>query len=390
MIDRVTYVALLLAAALLAACGGDSGEEQTKKPFEALWKLSSTVGYEKSQADILLNGNEGTEWTAQIVEGATWCSFHYQRSESTQTGMLSGPLNVLYVYYAANSGTEQREAKIKITTAGQPEQVLYLTQLAREQQNLPAFGLWPELPSEKADANYQYVTHYAKLNDKTVRNFSLCFDKTKRAALWVAYPIHKSYVGSVGRTDAWAFDPVLSSGWQPDCIARSYRGNYDRGHQIPSGDRQANAELNAQTFYMSNMTPQLDRLNQDMWAKLETGVRQNSCSDTLFVVTGAYFGPNAGTTTDGAGNTVAVPTHYYKVLLRTKTGTTGKAVKNCSDLELKSIGFWVEHRSYGNVAPPRSICTTVADIEAKTKFTFFPQVSDAVKKQSDPSSWGIN
>ena len=53
--------------------------------------------------------------------------------------------------------------------------------------------------------------------------------------------------------------------------------------------------MNAQTFYMSNMTPQLNRLNQDMWAKLETKVRANNCSDTLYVVTGAYFGAGATT-----------------------------------------------------------------------------------------------
>ena len=65
------------------------------------------------------------------------------------------------------------------------------------------------------------------------------------------------------------------------------------------------------------MTPQLNRLNQDMWANLETKVRQNSCSDTLYVVTGAYFG-NSNTTTDGAGKTVALPSTSFKVLLRTR------------------------------------------------------------------------
>ncbi|UVV54330.1 hypothetical protein NXY15_08565 [Bacteroides thetaiotaomicron] len=43
-----------------------------------------------------------------------------------------------------------------------------------------------------------------------------------------------------------------------------------------------------------------------MWAKLETKVRANNCSDTLYVVTGAYFGAGATTTTDGARNTVPV------------------------------------------------------------------------------------
>ena len=47
---------------------------------------------------------------------------------------------------------------------------------------------------------------------------------------------------------------------------------------------------------------------------------------TLYVVTGCYFDGTEGTTTDNGGNPCPVPTHYYKVLLRTKQGTTGQPV----------------------------------------------------------------
>ena len=106
-------------------------------------------------------------------------------------------------------------------------------------------------------------------------------------------------------------------------------------------------------------------------------------------MTGAYFG-NSNTTTDGAGQTVALPSNYFKVLLRTRSGNTGKAIQDCTASELISIGFWVNQENYGNIAPPTSICTTVADIEAKTGFTFFPMVDASVKKQNVPSIWGIN
>jgi len=251
--------------------------------------------------------------------------------------------------------------------------------------------VWPEIPAKKEDGNYIYVSHFAQLNNRNMRNYTLCFDKTKRGAWWVAYPLHDVYIGS-GRPskDPWAFDPKISSLFQADLGRGSYTGSYDRGHQLPSADRLGTDEMNAQTFYMSNMTPQLNRLNQDMWAKLETKVRANNCSDTLYVVTGAYFGAGATTTTDGARNTVPVPTNYFKVLLRTKSGKTGKNIKDCSDSELISIGFWVDHKSYGNIEPPKSICTSVADIEKMTGFTFFPQVSNSVKQQNNPTQWGIN
>jgi len=254
----------------------------------------------------------------------------------------------------------------------------------------PSFSIYTETPLLKQNDDYQYVTHYTSLNNKSVRNYSLCFDTSKKAALWVAYPIHASYFGSFDRTNEWAFDPIIGNYFQANCVSRSYGGPYDRGHQLPSADRLANREMNVQTFYMSNMTPQLDNLNQDMWAELEIKVRTYNCSDTLYVVTGAYFDESStAATTDGSGNPVPLPTHYYKVLLRTISGSTGKSIAQCSANELKSIGFWVEHKSYGNINPPRSICTSVADIEAKTGIKFFPLISESVKQQNNPTQWGL-
>ena len=389
----VNILLLTVLALWVGACSSNDDPDIVKVPNEAYWKTSSTVSAASGSSAIIITGTTGTVWNAEVTEGNTWCSFSNKdfTNSSQKSGEIKEGLNVLYVYYQNNTGSTQRQAKISLRFADEAELTLDLSQLSSGQQNLPSFNTWIELPAEKENANYQYVAHYAKLNNKPVRNYSLCFDKTKQAALWVAYPIHNAYLtGSGSRTDAWAFDPFIPEKFQANCVDRSYKGSYDRGHQLPSADRLATNDLNAQTFYMSNMTPQLNRLNQDMWAKLEAKVRVNKCSDTLYVVTGAYFGSNATTTFDGAGNTVAVPTNYYKVLLRTKTGSTGKAIQDCTDDELISIGFWVEQKSYGNIEPPRSICTTVADIEQKTGFTFFPKVSATVKKQNNPTQWGIN
>lgn len=376
---------------IVACSNDDSNGGGPSQSGEAYWKISSTVKSASGSSAIIITGTPGTIWNAEITEGTTWCSFSSNDQVlSSKSGEVKDGLNVLYVYYNSNTGKEQRTAKISFQFADQEAKVFDLVQLSESQQNLPAFKSWAEVPDFKENANYQYVTHYTFLNNKMIRNYSICFDKTKKAALWVAYPIHTAYLGSVKRTDRWAFDPIISQSYQADCTIRSYGGSYDRGHQLPSADRDATDEMNAQTFYMSNMTPQLNRLNQDMWANLESKVRSNNCSDTLYVVTGAYFGTGAKSTTDGAGNQIPIPTNYFKVLLRTKTGKTGKNIKDCSDSELISIGFWVNHQSYGKVDPPTSICTTVADIESKTGFTFFPQVSSSVKQQNNPAQWGIH
>lgn len=378
-VSKIKFVLFSVLITCFIAC-----DDEITVLNSAYWENSSNVSAAGGTVAIIISGKPGVNWTAQVIDGDGWCSFNnidYQLKAIT--GFITSNDNAIYLHCKRNYASGTRQAKVSLKFDGEDAQILTLTQT-------PSFSLYVETPMQKEDENYQYVTHYTSLNNKTVRNYSICFDITRKAALWVAYPIHASYFGSTNRTDEWGFDPVINDYFQADCVTRSYGGPYDRGHQLPSADRLANREMNVQTFYMSNMTPQLDDLNQKMWANLERKVRSNNCSDTLYVVTGAYFDGNSGsTTTDGSGNTVPLPTHYFKVLLRTVGGSTGKTIAQCSDNELKSIGFWVEHRSYGNIEPPRSICTSVADIEAKTGFEFFPVVSEIVKQQNNPTQWGL-
>lgn len=386
-IKSVFFTVLILCA---FACSNNDDPVSPTEDGEAYWKISSTVKSVSGSSAIILSGKTGTEWHAEVTEGTEWCSFSSKDYNiTTKSGQIADGLNVLYVYYKTNSGKTQRRAQLTLRFAENTQKTFDLVQLAESQENLPAFNSWAELPTKVENTNYQYVTHYGLLNNQTIRNYSICFDKTKKAALWVAYPIHDTYLRkNVERTNRWAFDPIVPQSFQANCVEHSYKGSYDRGHQIASADRVCTDEMNAQTFYMSNMTPQLGSLNQQMWATLEGKVRSYSCSDTLYVVTGAYFGSGATTTTDGVGSSVPVPTNYFKVLLRTKSGSTNKKVQDCSPNELISIGFWVEQKGYGN-SIPESICTTVADIEEKTGFTFFPKVDSSVKQQMDLAQWGI-
>lgn len=381
---KLVLSALILISSYSCSKGGDTPETSSN----VYWKTSSTVGALSGSTAIIIEGTTGAQWKADITAGQDWCSFSSSATLSSKTGVVNSGLTVLYVYYRSNTSAE-RKASISVQVGDGAPKILELNQQNATQQNLPA-TIWAEIPEMTSNSNYQYTTHYVSYNSHSIRNYSLCFDRTKKLALWVAYPIHNAYFGSAGRTDAWAFDPNIPSSNQVNCIFKSYQGNYDRGHQIPSGDRTGSSDMNEQTFYMSNMTPQLDRLNQDMWAKLEEKVRSNKCTDTLFVVTGCYFASGSSESTyDGTGEVAPIPTNYFKVLLRTKSGSTGKAIKNCTDNELISIGFWVEHRSYGNIQPPSAICTSVSEIEKKTGFKFFPQVSATVKQQNNPSQWGI-
>ena len=118
----------------------------------------------------------------------------------------------------------------------------------------------PEIPEKIENSDFIYVTHEALLNNRIVRNYTLCFDKTKYAARWVAYPLHKSYRGNSGRTydtrDVWPYDPEISSSLQ--AVGKGGYNGYTRGHQIPSADRTATVDLNKQTFYIEHDTASYD------------------------------------------------------------------------------------------------------------------------------------
>lgn len=246
---------------------------------------------------------------------------------------------------------------------------------------------WLELPAVKSEEGKAFVSHMTEVSGREKRNYSMFYDAAGRIALWVAYPLCSEYMGS-GRTDAWGYDPKIPDRYEPVLNHGWPEGGYDRGHQIPSGSRNANTSMNRQTFYYTNMTAQVSRFNQGLWANLENKVR-GYCSvcDTLYVVTGPVFDsddPDKRTyTEDNNGNRVVVPDGYFKVLLR----------YNISSATYYSVAFLYENRDYGRSNPEESDLHSVSEIETLTGITFFnnlPQnISASVKSQLEPERWGF-
>ncbi len=82
-------------------------------------------------------------------------------------------------------------------------------------------------------------------------------------------------------------------------------------------------------------------------------------------------------------NGTEVPTHYYKVLLRTKNHVN-KWVVNCSRDELQCIAVMVEHKSSSERQP-----MSVAELERRTGLSFFANVPNAPKDTYNASDWGL-
>lgn len=78
---------------------------------------------------------------------------------------------------------------------------------------------------------------------------------------WVAFVFDKiTKQDNVSRTDAWDVNPQLPKEMQVDNASHRNDG-FDRGHICASEDRVYSKDANKQTFYYSNMSPQLKSFN---------------------------------------------------------------------------------------------------------------------------------
>lgn len=63
-----------------------------------------------------------------------------------------------------------------------------------------------------------------------IRNFSVCYSAKYRCPVWVAAPMHKSYVGSAKRKDNYINDPKISCTQNTEYDFKST--NLTRGHML--------------------------------------------------------------------------------------------------------------------------------------------------------------
>lgn len=347
------------------------------------------VGYAAGSQTFSVKASGKWSLTLFFPEGDAWAEL----GTTSGTGNMDG----IVLRYGENTGKDSRLVRIILTNKGM-DAVRTFQQSSKSGEESESKGVpqWLELPA--LGSGLTYHNHHFKSGGKNVRNYSFAWDKSNLVAHWVAYPLCKFYTsGNVGRTEAWSYDPSVSTSDQPNMHRGlgSINGTHcDRGHQIPSADRQCVRQANEQTYYYTNMTPQFGtRFNQGIWAKLEGTVRGFSdSSDTLYVVTGCTLKGSPGKLGDNDGKKITVPGGYFKALLRYKKGT-GKNGYMCA-------AFFLEHQNYSNNQITSSMMMSIKDLESKTGIDFFPNLVNIIGKSAaanleaeDPhgvSFWGIN
>lgn len=397
---------ILFAIVAVVIVGCESGANEDKNTNNEVvvsnaYLKTSEVDGRSTNCAVVLQAQQGTSYSATVTSEDGWIAF--TGKQTTVSNRMTATEKVLYLYFDANTTGKERTATIVVEfdDGSRFEEVLmqhcFDTSIALERQ-------WAELPVCEERNGYLYRTHYGQLGAKMdARNYTFCFDPAVRASLWVAYPLHTSHMTGNGNRNnsSFGYDPTIESSVQAD-LSRSYNGWYDRGHQLPAADRKCSQEMMDQTFYSTNITPQQGNFNQNKWGALEGRVRGFACADTLYVVTGAYFDGERhnstieSATTDRSGNRCPTPTHYYKALLRTSKGNTGRSITEATEaVQLRAIVFWLEHANTESITTITSAdCISVAELERRTGFTFFPMIDDAieeeVKASAMPSLWGIN
>ena len=246
-----------------------------------------------------------------------------------------------------------------------------------------------------------YADHYVTMDGVQILNCALEWDNTKRHANWVAFTFDTTTsADNVKRTDAWSVDPKLPAEMQVQESDHKNDG-FDKGHLCASEDRVYLKEANEQTFYYSNMSPQLNDFNGGFWGKLEARVQTwgrstaDGVYDKVYVTKGGTLNKllknfkgttvNGGTpTTDANGFTIhglACPEYYFMAVLSQK------------DDVFHAIAFLVPHKE-GMTRNPSSdelkeYVVSVDKLEEETGIDFFCNLPDVLENEVE-AAYNLN
>lgn len=148
-----------------------------------------------------------------------------------------------------------------------------------------------------------YIKHFA---------YSLVFNSNNKQADWVAYKLNSYQLNkNFKRTNKFIVDKLVPLGTATN--ADYYKSGYDKGHLAPAADMTWNKQAMKESFYLSNISPQLPDFNRGIWKKLEKHVREwAKIYDSIYVCTGPIF---INTIKSIGANKVKVPTYFYKTVL---------------------------------------------------------------------------
>jgi endonuclease G len=208
--------------------------------------------------------------------------------------------------------------------------------------------------------------------------YSLVYNHKHMQAKWVAYNLtYGNTVGGAERSSKFSIDPSITP---RTAVTSDYtKTGYDRGHLAPAGDMKFSAQAMSESFYMSNVSPQLPGFNRGIWKKLEEQFRSWApSSHPVFVVTGPVL---TDPISSHIGQTcrISVPQRFYKVMLDTAS-------------PMRAIAFVMSNNS--STQPLSSFAMSIDEAERITGIDFFPKLNDIqeakIEKTLILNQWRFN
>lgn len=165
-----------------------------------------------------------------------------------------------------------------------------------------------------------------------------------------------------------------------------FRSGYDRGHQAPAANAKFSQTAMDETFYLSNMSPQVGAgFNRDYWAHFEDFCRRLTKEyNSVRIVTGPLYLPKK--CDDGKyrvsyeviGNppNIAVPTHFFKLIVAEKSKK-----RSIDSDDIAVAAFVMPNDIISNTTPLKSFQVPLESLEKSSGLEFLKQVPANKQKE---------
>ena len=160
---------------------------------------------------------------------------------------------------------------------------------------------------------YTYPGRYEKEIIINRTGYTLSYNLYYKNPNWVAWELTREETkGEADRYDKFMPDPDLP---EPRVVHKDYtKSGYDRGHMAPAADMKWSKQAMIESFYMSNICPQVGNLNRGDWNDLEELCRNWADKyGRIYIACGPIFDSKSPKRI--GGHKVAVPDRFFKVIL---------------------------------------------------------------------------
>ena len=195
--------------------------------------------------------------------------------------------------------------------------------------------------------------------------YTVSYNTNWRLPNWVAYELTAAeLVGDLPRESRFTDDPAIVG----EATTEDYvKSGYDRGHMAPAADMKWSEGAMHESFYMTNICPQIHGLNAGDWKDLEEHVRTMATKhDHIYVCCGPIVSSTQYTIGRYSDARVVIPDAFFKVLLRKKASGDWTA-----------IGFEM-YNVAGNY-PLAAYALSIDSLESLTGLDFFYNLPDSIE-----------